>query len=51
MPGREKYKGIIHHSAKWDAAKEAADGVSYAGKQVGVIGMVGPTQRALRVAR
>ncbi|GMK57245.1 hypothetical protein CspeluHIS016_0400790 [Cutaneotrichosporon spelunceum] len=39
IPGREKYKGIIHHSAGWDAAKEEADGLDWSDKTVGVIGV------------
>lgn len=39
IPGREKYTGIIHHSAKWDAAAEEAAGVDYSSKRVGVIGV------------
>ncbi|BEI89118.1 uncharacterized protein CcaverHIS019_0204800 [Cutaneotrichosporon cavernicola] len=39
IPGREIYKGIIHHSAGWDSAKEEADGVDWSDKTVGVIGV------------
>lgn len=41
LPGREKYKGLLHHSSGWDAVQEEIDngGVSpYKGKRVGVIG-------------
>lgn len=39
IPGRETYKGIIHHSSGWDAVAEEAEGSPYAGKRVGVIGV------------
>ncbi|KXH60271.1 hypothetical protein CSAL01_03091 [Colletotrichum salicis] len=40
ITGREKYKGILHHSAAWDAAKEEAqEGFSWKDKRVAVIGV------------
>lgn len=39
IPGREKYKGIIHHSGSWDAAAEEAAGMDWSNKRVGVIGV------------
>ncbi|KLT44182.1 FAD/NAD(P)-binding domain-containing protein [Cutaneotrichosporon oleaginosum] len=39
IPGRETYKGVIHHSARWDTAKEEADGMDWSNKTVGVIGV------------
>jgi cation diffusion facilitator CzcD-associated flavoprotein CzcO len=38
IPGRENYKGILHHSGQWDAAKEEADGMDWSDKRVAVIG-------------
>lgn len=40
IPGRDRYKGIIHHSSGWDAREEEKNGSPYAGKRVGVIGVV-----------
>ncbi|EXF81918.1 hypothetical protein CFIO01_02626 [Colletotrichum fioriniae PJ7] len=40
IAGRERYKGILHHSANWDAAKEEAqEGFSWKDKRVAVIGV------------
>ena len=40
IPNRDTYKGIIHHSARWDAsAEEAQPGFSWADKKVAVIGV------------
>jgi cation diffusion facilitator CzcD-associated flavoprotein CzcO len=39
IPGRESYKGILHHSAGWDAGAEEAAGMDWSGKRVGVIGV------------
>ncbi|MBS0164435.1 MAG: NAD(P)/FAD-dependent oxidoreductase [Nitrospira sp.] len=39
IPGREKYRGIVHHSGDWDIASEEANGVDYKGKRVAVIGI------------
>ncbi|KAG7048037.1 FAD/NAD(P)-binding domain-containing protein [Colletotrichum scovillei] len=37
---RERYRGILHHSANWDAAKEEAqEGFSWKDKRVAVIGV------------
>ncbi|KAK2002732.1 FAD/NAD(P)-binding domain-containing protein [Colletotrichum falcatum] len=39
ITGRETYRGILHHSAGWDAAKEEKqDGFSWKDKRVAVIG-------------
>ncbi|KAK2056623.1 FAD/NAD(P)-binding domain-containing protein [Colletotrichum caudatum] len=39
IPGRETYKGLLHHSAGWDAAREEKqDGFSWENKRVAVIG-------------
>ncbi|KAL2875662.1 hypothetical protein SGCOL_009124 [Colletotrichum sp. CLE4] len=40
ITGRDRYKGILHHSAAWDAAKEEAqEGFSWKDKRVAVIGV------------
>lgn len=38
IPGREKFKGVIHHTGQWDAAKEEREGMDWSTKRVGVIG-------------
>ncbi|KAK1981582.1 hypothetical protein LZ30DRAFT_760505 [Colletotrichum cereale] len=39
IPGRESYRGILHHSAGWNAAEEEKqDGFSWKDKRVAVIG-------------
>ncbi|OHF03868.1 hypothetical protein CORC01_00730, partial [Colletotrichum orchidophilum] len=40
ITGRERYKGVLHHSATWDAAKEESqEGFSWQDKRVAVIGI------------
>ncbi|KAK1478876.1 hypothetical protein CTAM01_14897 [Colletotrichum tamarilloi] len=40
IAGRERFRGILHHSANWDAAKEEAqEGFSWKDKRVAVIGV------------
>ncbi|TXT03807.1 hypothetical protein VHUM_04371 [Vanrija humicola] len=38
IPGRENFKGILHHTGHWDAEKEEAEGMDWSDKRVGVIG-------------
>ncbi|WOO84284.1 FAD-binding monooxygenase moxY [Vanrija pseudolonga] len=38
IPGRDTFKGVIHHTGEWDAAKEEAEGMDWSDKRVAVIG-------------
>lgn len=40
MTGRETYKGIVRHSARWDTLKEEKNGMDWSNMRVGVIGVV-----------
>ncbi|KAL1406730.1 hypothetical protein Q8F55_006134 [Vanrija albida] len=38
IPGRDKFKGVIHHTGEWNAEQEEADGMDWSDKRVAVIG-------------